>query len=613
MKLNFPIVYYSSVKDTEDRSKKTNHKKIATCPNSSTLPLNSFNKYLVNFNGLSGALSKKAYESADLIKAEMLKDTKSNGIVGNLPSVWIEKIPVKERKARIKNFYDDLRVAVVKFRENQNNEELTKKFNYALQKAKIIGEKEKLSIEHLDDGNYGSGYLIKDVFDNQFMIKIFHMNDVQNDFHGNYTEINRAMYWRKNAGINQKVISYFGDINAGYMVNEYIGRKTPEYKGKIVPEEIFGLENFDSESIANGHNKIKGYQIDYGGLKVQNHLLAENKTVRYVYKKLYYTEEDKKWQAFLAFLNDKKYKHNNDIRLGLVSAISILPEKARIDGFNELLNRTHAEFNDDNRIKLGLISKIKILPEKGRYYVFEELLKNSDNEIKIGLADNLSLLSEKNKRLEFFEKLSKDADKDLKQILAINLNSIPEEGRVAQFSNLLKNADKELKITLAKKLYLIPKGQDAFEIFKKIARNADNEIKMELAEALNYLPTKEKVEQFNILIKNSDNKVKNILAKNISIIPASHRVEGFENLLKSADSTIKITLANSIKYLPKDSAKVAEFEKLSKDADEKVKVALANNLLYLPVKAISEQFNNLYRFAGQELRIALEMNRHYFE
>lgn len=307
------------------------------------MPLNSFNAYLVNFKGLNKVLSRKAYENANEIKNEMIKYSNSNGIVGNLPAEWISRIPKNERATIVKELYADFKRLIKQFRRDENDRMFAYGLNNALHKAGLIGEQEKLTIKYLDNGNHGSGYHIKGVFGEEFMIKIFHLSNQINHYHGNYTELNRAAYWKKNAGSKTQMVKfYFGDVDAGYMINKYIGDKTPEYRQKTISEEIYGLKAYDSDT-SPGQNNIKGYQTDYGGFIINNPVLSQNKTARYVYKKLYNLHLEERLYMATKLLTSSKFKNNKDIKLGLASSINLFPASERAEQFNRLLQNA-----DDN-------------------------------------------------------------------------------------------------------------------------------------------------------------------------------------------------------------------------------------------------------------------------
>lgn len=319
---------------------------------------NSFNKYLINFKGLTRVLSKKAYNTPHEIKAQMLKYPSSGGVVGNLPAEWIEKIPKEERSIKIKKLCFDFKTAIKDFRKVHSRKELAARLHDALHQAGLINEGDDLTLYFLDEGTFGSGYLLKNVLNDKYMIKIFHKEDFLNKANGNYTELNRAAYWKKNAGKNnQRVQSYFGDMDAGYMINKFISRDTPEFKKEAVKEEIYGLIDCENNMM---DNYIKGYQVDYGNLYINSPILSQNKTARYVYKKLANCPKEDQLLELDKFLNMKKFNKNPDIKLGLIASLELLPEnliRKVADNFQEGANDIQKEALNQAIEHLGLTSK----------------------------------------------------------------------------------------------------------------------------------------------------------------------------------------------------------------------------------------------------------------
>lgn len=358
--------------------------------NSTGLNFNNYNSQRINFTGLSRTLSKKAYEDASLIKSEVLKYTKSKGIVGNLPKEWIEKIPIQNREARIKNLYADFKNIVNDFRAKVVNNSSELKPHLLGESFKIMGEKlqgafekagiktEKLSINYLDYGSRGLGLNLTGISNNRYMMKIFYSNDFLykglSNGHGNYIESNRAMFLNK--GKNDWIGFNFGDINAGFLVEKFIGKNTPKYKGKVVPEQFYGLKNQDEA-------RLNGYQYDYGGLYVVDKTLSQNKTARFVYKKLYYAKEQDRTDMTMKFLGMKKYRNNKDIKLGLACSLDLLPEQERTKCFKVLMQ------NADVELKNELLNKLSSLPANQRNKFLNEFMQKSDKQSLIELADKV--------------------------------------------------------------------------------------------------------------------------------------------------------------------------------------------------------------------------------
>ncbi len=319
--------------------------------------LSSSNKSFIAFNGLNRVISKKVYSEVDLIKNEIIKYPKSLGIIGNIPPQWVDKIPYDLRKGLIKDLYKSFNEAINGFRKNHEIETLEKNLSTAMRKARIIKSNESVKMKEILSRAHGSTWVLSGIFNDSFLIKIFHEkeeNMLSSCIHGNYAELNFAQYWKKNAGKNnQRVNFYFGDTDAGYMINRFISKDQPKYSGKIVPESIYGLTSFD-----NGvENNIKNYQVDYGGIYNACENLNHNKTARYIYKKVYNAPENERIKIFNKMLKDKKIRNNSDANIGFSYAINLLPRNEQTE--NLFLNF----YNPNNNLDFELKNAFKVLQE----------------------------------------------------------------------------------------------------------------------------------------------------------------------------------------------------------------------------------------------------------
>jgi len=398
----------------------------------------------VSFRGLNRTLSKKAYETASMVKQEGAKHAKSKGIIGNLPHEWIQKIPKEEREVKIKELYNSFKEIIKKLRITLTQEQISKELNDALHKAGVINKNETLDMHYINDGERGIAFLLHGVSKDNYLMKIFHSDNFTEiaktvdvnlgHVHGNFIEPNRAAYWQKNAGKSQKVKFNFGDIDSAYMVEKYIGPDTPEYKGRIVKEKYLGLYNSDTYF----ENEIKGYQIEYGGLEVSSKALSSNKTARYVYKKLDKMPENQRVAEFSKFLGMKKFRNNKDIKLGLAESLELMPESQRSICYKELLE------SNDNRVKETLAKNLFLSFYKDRFICFKKILNNADNQVKLALVNCLGYIS-KAQRLEILDELLNGTDNTVKKALINNLDKFPEEKLPQIVGDLYKTGDDKLK------------------------------------------------------------------------------------------------------------------------------------------------------------------------
>lgn len=484
--------------------------------NNTPILLNSYNKYLVNFKGgLSNAMNKIPFRNTDTIRCLTTKECykKSNGIVGNLPHEWVEKISHGERAEKIKNFYTDFEHAVITMKEEKNIVNFAENLKNAFLNAGLVAEDEKLEIKLLsgeshDDplgGVWGNGYQIRGVFDNKYMIKVFHSSeryDWEEHIQGNYIELNKALYWQKYAGKNTQMVRfYFGDIK-GFTLNKFIDLNTPKPKRYIAPE-IYGLKAFDvdNQNVANGHNKINDYQIDYGGFAVLHPCLARDKKYQSVFKKFF---------------------------------VALKEEKVKV------------EFCKGNQEK---IAKIKSDYTAKRADLFENYIKNASNEIKSAFVDIFPNVQDA-ERLMYFKTLIANAKNDLKPTLAEKLRHLSSEGRFICFKLLAEDADNPLKLTLSDKLKWIAEEKNRTECFILLAKNSDNSVKESLIRELYEISRDDRAACFKQLLIDADNNVKATFAYRLDILPIDERKLCFMLLAKNADDILKIVLADVIKLLP---------------------------------------------------------------
>jgi len=521
-----------------------------------TNPLNSANKYLVNFTGLNRTISKTVYKTLDEMKAQVANFPKSMDVVGNLPSEWVNKIPKDARKTTIKALYQNVKTIIKELREKDNIEETTKKLNNAFHEAGVIDENENLLMKKLSSGVFGTGYHIKGIFDDNYMIKMFKSSDSGpwgSERHGNCPEICRAAFWQKNAGKNTQMVRfYFGDIDAGYMVNKYIDKtKTPICNNYVAPE-IYGLSSVDADGkeVINGHNKICGYQDDFGGLVISMPELIRNRKAQKGIKKILNAPLDKKAELIknadsLVLRAVAEYAKSCNNILVKIPATNIENAGKRVKKVSAVAAKYAGETekviylnllaeNSNNKMKRILVDYIKDLPRQKRYTFFDSLAENADNEVKKALAEHLAYFSGPEKTIRF-KKLAQNADNSVINALIGHIYCLPVEGpeRAVYFKQFVENADNQIKIALADKFDCLPETERA-AYFKQFADNADNDIKKALIDNIEYLPEGERVQYFEQWADGADTDLKEALKDKIESLPKSSRA-AFSKLLTKND------------------------------------------------------------------------------
>ncbi len=477
----------------------------------SAMQLNN-NKDLVNFTGLNRVLSKNTYEYT--INIEELSEIypKSNGIVGNLPPAWIAKIPKENREKVIKELFNDLKPIINEFRESENEQFMQERIKTALIQAGIVKNQENFKMEFLGEGTYGKAYKLNNILGADYIIKIFkklnkNLDKGLDDMHGNYIEQSRALYWQKQAGFNTQMIRfYFGDIDAGYMVNKFIDEDTPK-SDKFVYPEIVGLHSSD---IGKEYNEINGTQYDWGGFRI----IISSQRIK-----------DKKIKKLIKDILEKSVNQRKEI-------------------FEQYFTST------DKGIKLVLSSMIEYLPEHQRARYFHNLLENADSEVKNALAARIYNLPEE-ERTSCFRELLENPSNGSVENLAYGIYCLPLKETAACFKLLAKNPSNRAKAALINRIYCLPEEERGF-YFDQFLKESDIKVKKTIVENITCLPQKERLFYFYQLLKNADANLKKVLAFNIDCLQDEERTACFRKLAKNANSEIKQILADRICYLPKE-------------------------------------------------------------
>ncbi len=238
----------------------------------------------------TNAMSTQIFQTQEEILTLNKQFQKAQGIVGDIPSEW-----QSERKSDFKasdrnKIFSGLKHVVKRIREvchgevqvypgigmvmrleDNDSNFLAAKFSKILNRAGIISNNKPINFAFVGEGNNGTVHRF-DINGKTYALKIFKqkLNSMvrTKDLHGCPIEHNRAAYIQKTPLKVDFSEFFFGDINAGYMVNEYISGTLPlsHFKPKHKKLRALGLYYGDlkPENIKNG--KI----IDYGGMRKTN-------------------------------------------------------------------------------------------------------------------------------------------------------------------------------------------------------------------------------------------------------------------------------------------------------------------------------------------------------
>ncbi len=334
-----------------------------------------------------------------------------NTRVGELPGFIFDRLPKENRPAIINEImttfeecaheirnYKASAYAPISEARNRRSQETVNKLKNVFNKYNLIDEPEKFDLEFLGAGEYKKAFKINGIKDEktgeQMCFKVFHLIDTTPEWHkykchGNYSEINIAMYWKKNVGpYTQRNKFYFGDINNGYLVDRFI-ETTADGPQKIFNEYDYGIKIVDEVKEQIGHNKIAGYSIDEGGSRVVNIVKNKSKTARYVLKHMKNTPKEDRYEEWYNVLENYKHLDDTQRKAGLALSIKHMPKEHQEELVEKCLN-----FNKP-LIDQSLAYALKYLPEEQSVKYFRILMERQHPKTQTVLMNEIPLLSKK--------------------------------------------------------------------------------------------------------------------------------------------------------------------------------------------------------------------------
>lgn len=416
----------------------------------------------VGFTGMSKKLGKNIFIDGKKDIVKILEETKpSNTYVGQLPPVLFEALDPKRRPEQIKDIYKTFEEVADSIRDfkpsinapadeykNRRPKETVDKLKNLFVKHGVLKEDDPFDIVYLGAGEYKKAFKLEGIKDKktgeELSLKVFHLVDKSPEWHkykthGNYAEINTSIYWKKQQGMDtQRSKFYWGNIDNGYFVDKFVDKNVKPPK-KIVDEYDYGLKVTDEVKEAFGHNKLFGYSIDAGGVRVVNRVKNNSKLARYVLdevKSQPYIERPAVWYGIK---NKKMGGDRKQVEAGLAICIKHLPNK---DKYVEECLDFHNPFADQ-----GIAYALKYLSEPSAEKYFEVLMKRKDPETQVVLLNEIPLLSR-----ERLDKLKID-DLDVPKG-EIDANRLEKFYRIAE-ENVLPEAEEHL----ASYMHLLPKDK----------------------------------------------------------------------------------------------------------------------------------------------------------
>ena len=371
------------------------------------------NKNGVCFSGITKAMSHKVFiDGKKDVLNYLAHRTSKNTNVGTLPPCIFDKIKdLKTKAVAIKEIYKVFEECANEIRrfspsingpadeyKNRRPNSCVDKMRAVLTKYNILENPKEFDLVYLDKGEYKGAYKMQGLKEEKTgdvpCYKVFHKVDDTPEWHkykchGNYAELNSAIYWRKAEG-NYSDINrlYCGDMKSGYLIDRYIDDTTPPPQ-KITCMYDHGAKNTDVFQGGNGHNIKNSYLFDQGGYRVINRVKNSSKVACYVLKHLKETPEKYRWHEWNKLLSSKVYNNLDDTqkKAGLALAIKHLNPEEQILATDMCL-----KFNKP-LVDMAIGYALKYMPTSKALEYFPVLMKKNNVKVQTVLLNEIPLLS----------------------------------------------------------------------------------------------------------------------------------------------------------------------------------------------------------------------------
>ncbi len=471
------------------------------------------NRNHVSFNGMTNRLKREMLIDGkkDILEIMNERGEGKSTVVGQLPPGIFYKLPKENRPEAIKEIMDVFQDAANEMRpfvagiKATSEEQKYKRPDATVEKMKQVFEKYNLiepnkefNIKYLGEGYYGKVYKLEGLYDSktndEYVLKIYKIVDKGPEWHtykshGNYAEINTAAYWMENLGKNtQRGRFFFGDIESGFMVCNFIDNNKPKPE-KIVNEYTRGAKLTDEELNAIfGHNRINGYSIDWGGVRVVNRIKNNNKTANYVLKRIAETKPVHRSSEWWKIYNDKKLDTAGK-KAGLALSIKHLPYPDRFI--------MHCLEENNQLVDISVAYALKYLPYEKSKKIFDQLMRKGDPLTQVVLMNEIPLLARtqrdgdnyddldvpkdeiNSKKLVVYYRLAEKYSTPIaREHLASYLHLLPERIMQKEFSKLIKTKDERVYERLIHKMRIVREDQfpmdTKFAMIKALEKEIEN-------------------------------------------------------------------------------------------------------------------------------------------
>ncbi len=363
----------------------------------------------IHFSGLTKIFKNKIFLDGQKDIEEILKQhPNSKAIVGQLPNFIFKKLPVDSRRESILEIlktFDDVTLAIRDFEpnaystideiQNKRPKKVNEMLTGVLQKWNVLKPWDEIDVQYIDAGGKGKVFKLNGLRDSEqddeFVIKVFHQIKAKNwqpfKSHGCYAEINNGIYWRTQEGLDtHRGKFFFASMDSGYIVSKYLDEDVRLPK-RIVPEYKYGIKCTDEEKDGPlvGYNRIKGYNYDYGGMRVVNRIKNSDRIARKYLEKIKSLPPEKRVAWWLG--NFYKNENSESQKAGLALGIKYLNNK------NQYIDRC---LNlESTKVNQALAYVLKYLPHKDAVTYFEKLVKTNDKVTQIILFNEIPLLAKR--------------------------------------------------------------------------------------------------------------------------------------------------------------------------------------------------------------------------
>lgn len=428
----------------------------------------------VQFNGLTKVLKNKIFLDGQKDIEEILKQhPNTNPVVGQLPDFIFRKLPVENRKEAILsilNAFDEVAFKIRDFEpnayssineiENKRPKSVNEILTNVFQKYNIISKCDNINVEYIDAGGKGKVFKLSGLRDieedDEFVIKVFHVLKAKDwqpyKSHGCYAETNNGIYWKNHEGHDtHRGKFFFASLRSGYIVSKFLDEDVRLPK-RIVPEYKYGIKCTDEakDGPVVGYNRIKGYNYDYGGMRVVNRLKNSDKVARKTLELIKNTPPEKRISVWHEMFRGYKYNDSESIQAGLALGIKYMNNK------HYYMERC-LKLNSP-KVDQALAYVLKYMPHQDAVKYFERLVQTDDKVTQIILFNEIPLLAKR-----------KGSSMEMKDDISATLQEIIPT-RVLRFYKIAeKYAMPETIEHLASFVHLLPHDQIPIH-YKKLAK-----------------------------------------------------------------------------------------------------------------------------------------------